>query len=55
MVHTIRDLRNGLHEQVRELFEKKDAAGDDIDKLEIQSKINSIYSKIENLGLVEDF
>lgn len=55
MVHMIRDLRNGLHEQVRELFEKKDAAEDDIDKLEIQYKINSIYSKIENLALVEDF
>ena len=54
MVHTIRDLRKGLHKQVRDLFEKKDAALDDIDKLEIQSQINSVYSKIENLGLAED-
>jgi hypothetical protein len=55
MVHTILDLRNVLHKQVRELFEKKDAAIDEIDKLEIQSQINSIYTKIENLELVEDF
>ena len=55
MAHTTRDLRNGLHKQVRELFEKKESSIDDIDKLEIQSQINSIYSKIENLGLAEDF
>ena len=55
MVHTIRDLRNGLHKQVRELFEKEESSTDDIDKLEIQSQINSIYSQIENLGLAEDF
>lgn len=55
MVHTILDLRDVLHKQVRELFEKKNAAIEDIDRLEIQSQINYIYTKIENLALVEDF
>ncbi len=54
MVQTVRDLRIELHNQVRDLFEKKDAAVDDIDKLEIQSQINSIYSKIEILELADE-
>jgi hypothetical protein len=47
-------IKYGLHKQIRELYEKKEAVNTEVEKLEIQSQINAIYDKIENLCLIGD-
>jgi len=47
-------IKYSLHKQIRELYEKKDAVNTEVEKLEIQSQINALYDKIENLGLIGD-
>ena len=47
-------IKYSLHKQIRELYEKKDAVNSEVEKLEIQSQINAIYDKIENLCLIGD-
>ncbi|MFZ0895291.1 MAG: hypothetical protein WAZ77_12390 [Candidatus Nitrosopolaris sp.] len=47
-------IKYSLRKQIRELYEKKDAVNTEVEKLEIQSQINAIYDKIENLCLIGD-
>ena len=47
-------IKYSLHKQIRDLYEKKDAVNTEVEKLEIQSQINAIYDKIENLCLIGD-
>jgi hypothetical protein len=47
-------IKYNLHKLIRDLYEKKDAAITEVERLEIQSEINAIYDKIENLCLIGD-
>ena len=47
-------IKYNLHKLIRYLYEKKDAAITEVERLEIQSEINAIYDKIENLCLIGD-
>jgi hypothetical protein len=47
-------IKYSLHKQIREMYERKDAVNTEVEKLEIQSQINAIYDKIENLCLIGD-
>jgi hypothetical protein len=54
MNQTIVAIRYSLRKQIRELYDKKESANTHVEKLEIQSQINALYDKIENLCLVAD-
>ena len=47
-------IKYGLHKQIRELYERTEAVNTEVEKLEIQSLIDTIYDKIENLCLIGD-
>ena len=51
---SIGGIKYSLHKQIRELYERKEAVNTEVEKLEIQSQINAIYDKIENLCLIGD-
>ena len=51
---SIGGIKYSLHKQIRDLYEKKDAVNTEVEKLEIQSLIDTIYDKIENLCLIGD-
>jgi hypothetical protein len=54
MNQSVAAIKYNLHKLIRELYEKKDAAITEVERLEIQSEINAIYDKIENLCLIDD-
>jgi hypothetical protein len=47
-------MKYGLHKQIRDLYEKKESLNTQVEKLEIQSQINALYDKIENLCIIDD-
>lgn len=54
MNQSIGVIKYRLHKQIRELYEKKECLNTQVEKLEIQSQINALYDKIENLCLISD-
>ncbi|MGC1931509.1 MAG: hypothetical protein WA667_21265 [Candidatus Nitrosopolaris sp.] len=54
MNQSIGVIKYSLHKQIRELYEKKESLNTQVEKLEIQSQINALYDKIENLCLIGD-
>ena len=54
MNQSVAAIKYNLHKLIRELYEKKDSAITEVERLEIQSEINAIYDKIENLCVIGD-
>ena len=54
MNQSIGVMKHCLHKQIRELYLKKESLNTQIDKLEIQSQINALYDKLENLSIIDD-
>ena len=54
MNQSIGVMKHSLQKQIRELYLKKESLNTQIDKLEIQSQINALYDKLENLSIIDD-
>jgi hypothetical protein len=54
MNQSIEVMRYSLHRQIKELYEKRESLNTQVEKLEIQSQINALYDKIENLCIIND-
>ena len=54
MNQSIGVMKHSLHKQIRELYLRKESLNTQIDKLEIQSQINELYDKLENLSIIDD-
>ena len=54
MNQSIEVMRYSLHRQITELYEKRESLNTQVEKLEIQSQINALYDKIENLCIIND-
>ena len=54
MNQSIGVMKHSLHKQIRDLYLKKESLNTQIDKLEIQSQINALYDKLENLSIIDD-
>jgi len=54
MNQSIGVMKHSLHKQIRELYLKKESLKTQVDKLEIQSQINELYDKLENLSIIDD-
>ena len=54
MNQSIGVMKHSLHKQIRELYLKKESLNTQVDKLEIQSQINALYDKLENLSIIDE-
>lgn len=54
MNQSIGVIKYSLHKRIRELYVKKESLNTQIDKLEIQSQIDVLYDKLENLSIIDD-
>ena len=54
MNQSIEVMRYSLHRLITELYEKRESLNTQVEKLEIQSQINALYDKIENLCIINE-